>query len=221
MECGIHYCFPFPSSPPQEPRPGLLLPAHPARAAERSRCKGMQGFCRDSHWKPPMQSNARECKVFKRISSRREPMQSNARECKVLNWISDATLFNQMQPFLFFSLPRLPSCIGFALAAALAVDCLPLSAAAMDVVRFAEEGRVQSITGRVLVQATDGGLVMEARDGVLWLIEPREILSREAIGEAFAPLSREQFVAAILTDLPAGFDVHTTAHYVVCYNTSK
>jgi hypothetical protein len=116
---------------------------------------------------------------------------------------------------------RLLSCVGFALSLALAIDYVSLSAPAMDIVRFEEEGRAQSVAGRILVEATDGGLLVESRDGVLWAIEPQQIVSREPSGEAFTPLTREQLAAGLLDDLPAGFQVHTAAHYVLFYDTSK
>jgi hypothetical protein len=45
--------------------------------------------------------NAPRC----RDADPKPPMQSNARECKVLKWISDVTFCNQAQHFLFFTTP--------------------------------------------------------------------------------------------------------------------
>jgi hypothetical protein len=97
----------------------------------------------------------------------------------------------------------------------------PQAAEALDTVHFGRDGSTHSVTGRLLVEAQDGGLLVEARDGVLWAVEPQEILSRETNGDAFAPLEDEQLAAALLEDLPAGFQAHHTAHYVICYNTSR
>jgi hypothetical protein len=90
----------------------------------------------------------------------------------------------------------------------------------MDVVRLAS-GEPQSLTGRILVTAGDGGLLVEGRDGVLWTIEPTAIHSLESNEHAFTPLDRSQFTAALLAELPPGFQAHHTAHYVICHDTSR
>ena len=75
--------------------------------------------------------------------------------------------------------------------------------------------------GRVLVTAQDGGVLLKDRDGVLWTIEPQHLIARKADAETFTPLSGAELAAALLAELPAGFRVYETAHYVICYNTSR
>jgi hypothetical protein len=52
-------------------------------------------------------------------------------------------------------------------------------------------------------------------------VQPEEVVSLESGGETFEPLGEEEFTAALLQDLPPGFQAHHTAHYVICYNTSR
>jgi hypothetical protein len=86
---------------------------------------------------------------------------------------------------------------------------------------FHQDGRQRAIEGRVVTEAADGGLLLEANDGVLWTIERDELVSRKPLDSPFESLTDEQLAERLLAELPGGFRVHTTPHYVVCYNTSR
>ena len=45
------------------------------------------------------------------------------------------------------------------------------------------------IAGRILVEATDGGLLVIGQDGKLWSIDRGELISRNESGEPFRPVS--------------------------------
>ncbi len=77
------------------------------------------------------------------------------------------------------------------------------------------------VEGRLLVKAQDGGLLMMARDGVLWAIPPSELVEHKTDNLPFKPLSREELWAKLKKKLPAGFDVYQTSHYLICHNTSR
>lgn len=101
------------------------------------------------------------------------------------------------------------------------VALLTPSLQAMERVVFTIDGVRHDITGRILVEASDGGLMVEETNGYLWLIQANEIQSRESDGQEFTPLTQEEMAEALLTKMPRGFRIHKTAHYVVCYNTSQ
>jgi hypothetical protein len=82
-------------------------------------------------------------------------------------------------------------------------------------------GQHSTHRGRVLVEAADGGLLLESDDGVLWMLEASNIIRRKPLSEPFIPVSSQQLGERLLAELPPGFRVHTTPHYVVCYNTSR
>ncbi len=82
-------------------------------------------------------------------------------------------------------------------------------------------GTELQVEGRLLVKAQDGGLLMVARDGMLWAIPPNELVKHTTDKLPFKPLSREELWAKLKKKLPAGFDVHQTAHYLICHNTSQ
>lgn len=94
---------------------------------------------------------------------------------------------------------------------------------AVDAVRadFLHDGRPKTIEGRVVIEASDGGMLLEAKDGVLWTIESNELRNRETLDSRFESVSREELAEQLLSTLPRGFRVHMTPHYVVCYNTSR
>ena len=56
--------------------------------------------------------------------------------------------------------------------------------------------------------------------GVLWAIQPEESLAREKDDLPFQRFDASQIQVRLLAELPEGFRVFTTAHYLVCYNTS-
>jgi hypothetical protein len=95
------------------------------------------------------------------------------------------------------------------------------SAPALDHVVLRRDGKQIYVDGRLLVTAQDGGLLVEARDGVLWAVPPEQQVKHTSDKLPFKPLSREEMSRRLLAELPRGFDVHKTAHYLICYNTSR
>lgn len=103
-----------------------------------------------------------------------------------------------------------------------AEDTSPASTAhRAEELAFHQDGRQRTSEGRIVAEAADGGLLLEADDGVLWTIERRELLSRRQLDASFEPLAHDELADRLLAELPAGFRAHTTPHYVVCYNTSR
>jgi hypothetical protein len=86
---------------------------------------------------------------------------------------------------------------------------------------FSHNGRQRTVEGRIVVEASDGGLLIEAADGILWTIESHELLARKELDAEFDPLTHDEMATRLLAEMPPGFRVHTTPHYVVCYNTSR
>lgn len=93
--------------------------------------------------------------------------------------------------------------------------------AAMDVVSWRLKGTVVQKEGRVLVQAQDGGLVLETEDGQIWVISPDDKVSQTQNDKHFKSDTQDEVIAGLKTELPAGFQFHKTKNYVIAYNTSK
>ena len=92
--------------------------------------------------------------------------------------------------------------------------------AALDHVTLEQDGKPQRIVGKILTEAQDGGLLVQDRQGVLWAVQPKQLVSRTRDDTPFEFLSAAELQAQVLAQLPAGFRVHATARYLICYNTS-
>ena len=99
--------------------------------------------------------------------------------------------------------------------------CWAGPAPALDHVTLRRDGKNIHVDGRLLVTAQDGGLLVLATDGVLWAITPEEQVKHTTDDAPFKPFSPEQVSQRLLAELPRGFDVHQTAHYLIFYNTSR
>ena len=92
---------------------------------------------------------------------------------------------------------------------------------ALDDVVFQREGQRIHVAGRVVIEAEDGGLLVLARDGVLWAVQPDELKEHKSSDQPFNPMDADQLHESLIEEMPPGFQIHKTAHYVVCFNTSK
>jgi hypothetical protein len=92
---------------------------------------------------------------------------------------------------------------------------------AMERVVFRHNDQQRQLQGRVVVEAQDGGLLFQTPDDALWAIEPDRLVQRTRDDAPFRLLSRDELSKKLLAELPEGFDVLSTAHYLICYNTSR
>ncbi len=102
------------------------------------------------------------------------------------------------------------------------IGCIfPAAASALDHVAFRRDGKDANVSGRLVVKAEDGGLMIMSADGQLWSIQPAELIEHRADETPFAPQSADEAARAVLEQLPGGFEVYRTAHFIVCHNTSR
>lgn len=94
-------------------------------------------------------------------------------------------------------------------------------AAAIDRVELKRDGRTIHVEGELLVEAQDGGLLLQTAEGVLWAVQPDELVGHEEDERPLRRADAEQLANSLLDELGDGFRIHTTAHYVIAYNTSK
>lgn len=79
----------------------------------------------------------------------------------------------------------------------------------------------RTVEGVIRAEAADGGLLLEHGDGRLDLYQPDAVVSRNPIPPPAAFETPRELGRRILGELPSGFDVITTKHYVVCFDTSR
>ena len=88
-------------------------------------------------------------------------------------------------------------------------------------VEFRIDGKQRIALGNVLVEAEDGGILLESRNQTIWPLQPRDILSRKQLEEEPKPLTRKELAETVRNELGSGFRIHETKNYIICYNTSK
>jgi hypothetical protein len=92
---------------------------------------------------------------------------------------------------------------------------------AAEHVSLQRDGGEMHISGKVVVESQDGGLLLLSPDGSLWAVQPEEIVRRKTDAAPFELLDREGLARQVKSELPPGFETHDTAHFLLCYNTSK
>lgn len=97
---------------------------------------------------------------------------------------------------------------------------LPGTVAAADHITLERDGQPIRIIGEVLIEAVDGGLLVLDREGVLWMVQPDELKGRTADETPYQPFDSAELQAQLLKRMPPGSRVHSTAHYLILYNTS-
>ncbi len=108
-----------------------------------------------------------------------------------------------------------------AVAECLLLALLSSPAAAVDYVDIKHDGVEKHLVGTVLDTTTDGGLMLLATDGAMWPVTAELMVRRSSDDVPFAPLSPTELGKRLLTELPAGFEIHATQNYLICHNTSK
>jgi len=86
-------------------------------------------------------------------------------------------------------------------------------------VRTTADGR--RVEGAVVVEAEDGGVLLELADQRYELLQPDQIADRRPLPGGRPAESPREVGRRILGELPPGFQVHVTKHFVVCFDTSR
>jgi hypothetical protein len=83
------------------------------------------------------------------------------------------------------------------------------------------ETKTREASGKILVEADDGGLLLLGQDGRLWTIEKPQLVSREDTGKPFRPLTSAELAKELSTELGRGFEVIETKHYVIATSARR
>jgi hypothetical protein len=88
-------------------------------------------------------------------------------------------------------------------------------------VKFRDGEQLRQVLGEVLVEAVDGGILLQGADGRQWAIQPDEMENSRNVSEPLQPMSIDDMEKAMLAELPGGFNALRTDHYLIMYNTTK
>lgn len=84
-----------------------------------------------------------------------------------------------------------------------------------------ENQNQRQLIGRVIVEAQDGGLLFEERNGRIHSIKPDMLQARTSLQARFTGLNAQQLSDDLRQTLGEGFAVTVTDHYVICSNSSE
>ena len=76
----------------------------------------------------------------------------------------------------------------------------------------------KTIAGRIRVQAQDGGLLLEDRQGTLWPITASQTPVIETLEAPFAAMTADELTTALQAEFGNGFKVVRTPHYLIVTN---
>ncbi len=77
-------------------------------------------------------------------------------------------------------------------------------------------GEKRVVDGEILVEAVDGGVMLQGDDGRIWSIQPEQITHREE-GPPPKPIDADEVERRMLEELPRGFTAFHTSHYVILH----
>ncbi|TWU11774.1 hypothetical protein CA54_05840 [Symmachiella macrocystis] len=99
----------------------------------------------------------------------------------------------------------------------LAVAVPPSFAETVEQVVYRDEQQQQHVvTGRILVEAADGGVMLQSADGAIAAITAEQIVERENRDEQFRPHTAEELSAQLKQEFGDRFEITRTKHYVIC-----
>lgn len=81
--------------------------------------------------------------------------------------------------------------------------------------------KTHEITARVLVEAQDGGLLLQGVDGRIWQVPPDRLKQKQESTSPFAAISGADLGKQLTQELGAGFQSCVTGRYVLCTNASE
>ena len=97
----------------------------------------------------------------------------------------------------------------------------PAGSATLTTVVIKGANESQEISGRIVVEAQNGQVLLEERNGRIHQLTPATIESKTTSKSPFLPMTDDELGTDLLSQVPPGFEIHQTDHYVVCSNSSE
>lgn len=91
----------------------------------------------------------------------------------------------------------------------------------LSVTRQLPNGNREQLTGRIHVEAQDGGLMLEDPTGCIHSIRAAEIVGRQMLDQNFQYLNDDKMAEHLLQTMGTSFAIHRTDHFVICSDASE
>jgi len=86
-----------------------------------------------------------------------------------------------------------------------------------DTLTLTVNGTDIELTGEILITAQDESLYFRENDGRIWFVKPEQIRRKMEDDTPLPPISPRALGEKLLAELPAGFRIYHTKHYVIAY----
>ena len=93
----------------------------------------------------------------------------------------------------------------------------PAGIASADHLTLNVSGKQVELDGEILIEAQDKSLYFRQNTGKIWFVKPDQIVAKVDDDIATAPISKDELGKQLLTELPEGFRIYQTEHYVIAY----
>ncbi|MBN71512.1 MAG: hypothetical protein CME32_19785 [Gimesia sp.] len=84
-----------------------------------------------------------------------------------------------------------------------------------------EQKQEQTLKGALIIEARDGGVVMQTRDGRLLTATPEQLKAKRRLEEPFTPLGKAELTEQLTREFGPGFEVTQTKHFTICSQAGK
>lgn len=118
---------------------------------------------------------------------------------------------------MLLSLPRLVLLLAGFLS--FVFQCSPLRG--VETIKFRLADKTRTAAGKILVEAQDGGVMLQADDGQIWTLQPENIIERKTDDRPYMPINADQIQTRLQDELGSGFQVYRTQHYVIFFNSTE
>lgn len=83
------------------------------------------------------------------------------------------------------------------------------------------QGKTREVTAKVLVEAQDGGLLLQGVDGRIWQVTPDKLRQKPAVSVPFIPLTAAEVGKQVTHEFGPGFVSYSIERYALCTNASE
>lgn len=92
-----------------------------------------------------------------------------------------------------------------------------VSWAAADQLTLRINNQTIELTGEILIEGQDSSLYFRSHDGKIWFVQPDQVKTKIDDDETIEPISKKELGKQLLAELPDGFKIYETKHYVIAY----